>query len=464
MSITTRKRKIGFHAALDTVRRGCGEVWSQAIRSKNVLYREYDYNISWGDLEKLTTTGSLTAGVREAIEALPFPVDLTRVDQNPFCTSEMRKAPSQQRKQTIRRLQDAFNTYFSNHESDPSHNPPRPKHFYNARWLRYHFTHDDDTLTLSMGRGRDNVAIDWPYPTPKNVDVGFESGEHVLYCVYDSEWQDLPSGMIREGDPNGEKVAGVDLGECVLAAAFDGRDKILIDGEHLRALRRIQNKEKQWFSQRIDRKQKGSNRWRKLVKAKTRRLAELRAKMEDELHKLSTRLVEELYDRGAATVVVGDITGIRDRIDYGAEMNRRLHQWAFCQFTEKIEYKAERYGMTFAQTGEAYTSQACPECSYRSRQNRSGRKFACCRCGCEAHADIVGAMNIRAKYLHPEKWEAGTVQAVRATATESDDSKGSPSSGKTQMSLFGGNSAAVWTRATHRVQYDPHMTCVVSEG
>jgi putative transposase len=186
--------------------------------------------------------------------------------------------------------------------------------------------------------------------------------------------------------------------------------------------------------------------------------------MEDELHKLSTRLVEELHERGVATVVIGDITGIRDRIDYGTDMNRRLHQWAFRQFTEKVEYKAERYGMTVTQTGEAYTSQACPECSYRSRQNRSGREFSCCRCGCEAHADVVGAMNIRAKYLHPDEWEAGTVQAVRATASESDDSKGSVSSRKPQMSLFGGNSAAVWTRATHRVQYDPHMTCVVSEG
>jgi len=321
-----------------------------------------------------------------------------------------------------------------------------------------------------MGRGRDNVTFDWPHPEPKSVDVGFEDGEHVLHCVYDSEWQDLPEGFIRGGDLLGDKVVGVDLGEKVLAATYDGEETILVDGKDIRRLRRIQNEEKQEFSKRIDRKEKGSARWWKLVRAKQDRLQKLRRRIEDRLHKLSTRLVEELHKRGVATIVIGDITGIREDIDYGADMNRRLHQWCFRQFIEKIEYKAGRYGMNVdKQTGEAYTSQACPRCDHRSHANKQDRQFKCESCGFEAHRDQVGALNIRAKFLYPDEWDAETMQAVRATASDLTDfreAKGTPTGG--QLRMFGqGRSGKPRVTPTvgplTSVKYDEHMTCVLED-
>lgn len=465
--ITTRSKKIPFNETLSSARIGCGEVWSQTVWARQWLFFEHDYNLSKGDAKKFFATGSLTKGVREAAEKLPFEVDFGDADQNPFCTEKMRLAPSQQQQETIRRLYDAYKTYFSNYANDDSHSPPGPKRFYNCRWLHYHFTHKDGVLSLSMGRGRENVKLDWPYPTPKNVDVGYENGQHVLYCVYDSEWQELPEGFLRTRKPLGEETAGIDLGEKVLAAAYDGTETILVDGSELRRLRRIQNEEKQDFAARIDRKQKGSNRWWKLVRAKKRRLGKLRDKIEDQLHKLSTRLIEELHRRGVSTIAVGNITGIRNGMDYGASMNRRLHQWAFRQFAEKLKYKAERYGMDFdMQTCEAYTSQACPQCNHRSRSNKQDRTFRCAQCGFEAHRDQIGALNIRTKYLHPKAWD-GNLQAVRATANDLtkftlSETKGSPSRRKSGRSSSDERTASALKRATQRVFYDHHMDCVVS--
>jgi putative transposase len=46
--------------------------------------------------------------------------------------------------------------------------------------------------------------------------------------------------------------------------------------------------------------------------------------------------------------------------------------------------------------GEHYTSQACPFCG--NRKKPSGRSYRC-GCGFEGHRDMVGAENIRRKYV-----------------------------------------------------------------
>jgi putative transposase len=64
-----------------------------------------------------------------------------------------------------------------------------------------------------------------------------------------------------------------------------------------------------------------------------------------------------------------------------------------------IEYKARLCGMTVKRVGEAYTSQECPSCG--SRYKPHGREYIC-GCGFEGHRDLVGAANIRKKYLGQE--------------------------------------------------------------
>jgi len=266
----------------------------------------------------------------------------------------------------------------------------------------------------------------------------------------------------------------VDLGEKCLAAAYDGEEALVFDGERLRQLRAVQNREKRRFARKIDRKEKGSRRWTTLVQAKKRRLKKLRDRTEDVLHKMSTRLVEELWARGVSTIVVGDLTGIRESIDYDTDTNRRLHGWAFRRLTEMIEYKAERYGISVESTREAYTSQTCPRCGAAKASHKDGRTFCCSECDLTAHRDVVGAMNIREKAQDPDGWQSGYLKAERASASgEKRSPRGSPSGRKPQLSLFSGESgAAASTRATLReeplegavpeaIQYAPHMRCVL---
>ncbi|MCS4113684.1 IS605 OrfB family transposase [Salinibacter ruber] len=94
----------------------------------------------------------------------------------------------------------------------------------------------------------------------------------------------------------------------------------------------------------IDRKQKGSRRWKRLARAKDRQLQKIRNQIEDFLHKTATRLVNVLHERRTGTVVVGDLTGIRERIKYGDRMNQRLHKWAYSKFKHMLTCKAQLRG------------------------------------------------------------------------------------------------------------------------
>ncbi|PSR01584.1 MAG: transposase, partial [Bacteroidetes bacterium QS_8_68_28] len=170
-----------------------------------------------------------------------------------------------------------------------------------------------------------------------------------------------------------------------------------INGGELRALRHYQNQLKAKLDAKIDRKERGSNRWKQLVQSKNRQLGHIESKITDLLHKLSRKVVEMLLERRVSAIAIGDVRGIRDRIDYGSQMNQRLHQWAHGEFARMIEYKAKLAGITAQRVNEAYTSQDCPQCGYREKP--SGRDYACSKCGFYGHRDVVGAANIRRKYV-----------------------------------------------------------------
>jgi len=519
MAITTRKLHLENTEVVEAHRRAAGEVWTRTVRAWHWL-SDRDENLSKGQAMALFAASGLTKNVRKACRDLarirglavhlgigewevgwdlstPLRPVLARLnfDSNPFTNEVMLGAGAQQRQQPIRRfyghVQDFFNEHLPRWKSngkDPDSRPRlpyKPKRFARTDWTSNRVELDEGTLALKTGRGIDEITVDWPYSVPPISAqlVWDDAARKPMLCVqFDSEKQDLPDSLLREREPKGKKVAGVDLGETYFAAVFDGEGGFILNGGHLRNLRKRHSENLAELRSEIDTKQPGSNRWWKWVDVKNRRVAEMKNRTEDYLHKMSTRLVEELWDRGVETIVFGDLTGIRDDIDYGADMNRRLHQWAFRQFIEKVEYKAERYGMTVCEIGEAHTSSTCPSCG--SKVHPNDRQFRCSGCGFEAHRDQMGAVAIRALFLDWEENEdlerpsrSRVFEALRARATEERSSQDSPSGRKPQPSLFesvdsrGTGSAATPTRVTPHTwsspprieSYRPHMSCVIQE-
>ena len=121
-------------------------------------------------------------------------------------------------------------------------------------------------------------------------------------------------------------------------------------------------------------------------------------------HTLSKRIVQRCVDEEVGTIVVGDLSGIREdeenaeSKDWGIHGNLDLHSWAFDRFTDLLEYKAEMEGITIEQVSERDTSKSC-SCRGRKRDATRVERglYVCDECGTVANADVNGAENIRQK-------------------------------------------------------------------
>jgi putative transposase len=109
------------------------------------------------------------------------------------------------------------------------------------------------------------------------------------------------------------------------------------------------------------------------------------------------QLVKDLYAKGVSTIVIGELTGIRESSRQGRQGNAMVHNyWSHKYVVDRLRWTAEEYGMKIRTVSEAYTSQTCPRC--RSRHSlRVLRGFRCLDCGLLAHRDAVGVLNIAAR-------------------------------------------------------------------
>ena len=116
----------------------------------------------------------------------------------------------------------------------------------------------------------------------------------------------------------------------------------------------------------------------------------------DIVEKASRQAVEYAQQFDDPVIVLEDLSYIRENLDYGVYMNRRLHGWAFAHLTSRIEDKAAEAGVPVRFVNPAYTSQTCHACGHIGRRG-SQAEFRCTNDECwvsEYQADINAAANI----------------------------------------------------------------------
>ena len=190
----------------------------------------------------------------------------------------------------------------------------------------------------------------------------------------------------------GEKTMGVDLGINNFAALAyeDGNSELY----PLNCLKQ----DDYYFSKRLAQcDDSGSDQATRLNQKKSARRTHY-------FHTLSKHIVQRCVDEGVGTIVVGDLSGIRedeengDSKNWGKHGNLDLHSWAFDRFTDLLDYKAEMEGITVEQVSERDTSKSCSCCGRKRDSNRVERGlYVCDECGTVANADVNGAENIRQK-------------------------------------------------------------------
>ncbi|XVH32630.1 RNA-guided endonuclease TnpB family protein [Haloferacaceae archaeon DSL9] len=116
----------------------------------------------------------------------------------------------------------------------------------------------------------------------------------------------------------------------------------------------------------------------------------------DIVEKASHEAVEYAASFEDPMIVLEDLSYIRENLDYGKYMNRRLHSWAFARLTDRIVDKALEAGIPVEFVNPHYTSQTCHACGHIGRRG-SQAEFKCTNRECwvtEYQADINAAANI----------------------------------------------------------------------
>jgi len=233
----------------------------------------------------------------------------------------------------------------------------------------------------------------------KSVRITYDTatGNYYAHLVFD-----VPVSQANEEQPSQNNVVAIDLGlNNIITATFSDGTSIIISGRELKAIRRYWQKVRAKVKPPSATKRKPSRRYLQICRKEARQIAH-------RLHIISKHFLELCEDKGVTHIVFGDLTGIRENIDYSKKANQQLHSWSFSKIVALISYKAERIGIFVDKEDEAYTSQCCSMHLDADKINKthavpSNRKhrglYVCNKCKKKINADRNGANNILKRYL-----------------------------------------------------------------
>lgn len=203
----------------------------------------------------------------------------------------------------------------------------------------------------------------------------------------DGEFYLAATVEVPEAAPNTHPVdfIGVDRGIINLATTSDG---VNFQGKALERYRR------RMARARAELQAKATKAAKKKLKQRSRREARHATHVN---HKISKEIVSAA-ERTGRGIALEDLDGIRDRVRLTRPQRGRISNWPFHQLAQHLAYKAKRAGVPVVVVDARHTSQMCPLCHHTEKTNRKSRdEFECRGCGLAGPADLIAAVNVRAR-------------------------------------------------------------------
>ncbi|TDE18939.1 RNA-guided endonuclease TnpB family protein [Actinomadura sp. 6K520] len=223
-----------------------------------------------------------------------------------------------------------------------------------------------------------DVRVRWSRPLPSEPSS--------VTVIRDAAGRYFASFVVETADEPLPEVAaevGIDLGLTHFAVTSDGR-KITGPKFLRRAERRLRKAQ-----QALSRKQKGSANRRKAVAKVARMHARVADARRDHHHKLSTQLIRDNQAVYVEDLAVNGLARTR--------LAKSVHDAAWSQFVAMLEYKAERYGRTFARVDRWFpSSKLCGACGSLAESMPLNVRTWACVCGAVHDRDVNAANNILA--------------------------------------------------------------------
>lgn len=206
---------------------------------------------------------------------------------------------------------------------------------------------------------------------------------------------------VEELIDNGRYV-GIDLGldNFVTITNNCGLIPLVINGKGLKSINQYYNKQMSHhrsIAKRVN-KLDYTNRMRNLTLKRNN-------KVEDYIHKASRFVVDYCRNNEINTIIIGNNKNWKQNSKMSKKVNQNFISIPYCSFIQKVQYKAEEFGIKVIITEESYTSGTSfldNELPIKENYNKSRRKHRglfVSNNGTKINADVNGSYQIIKKYF-----------------------------------------------------------------
>ncbi|MDH5665674.1 MAG: transposase [Nitrosopumilus sp.] len=305
--------------------------------------------------------------------------------------SFLKECHSQPLQQTLRNLEKAFKDAFDKKQT-------------NKRIPRFKRKGQGDSFRFPQGFKLDKGRVYLPKMgwvgyfnsrqitgKPKNITVSRHADSWYISVQVEQD--------INPVHPS-DSIVGIDRGIVKLAALSDKMiyDPVSSTKKYAEKLATAQR--------RLKNKTSFSANWKK----QQRKIAKIHRKIaycrNDRLHWISNQIsknhaiivLEDLKVKNMSASAKGTIENPGKNVAAKAGLNKAILDQGWSMFASMIEYKQLWRGGQVVYVPPHYTSQTCPCCSHKDKDNRKTQsRFKCTACQYENNADIVGALNVLAR-------------------------------------------------------------------
>lgn len=287
--------------------------------------------------------------------------------------------------QALADLNVAYRNFFASvtgkRKGRPVARPRFRSHKDNRQAIR--FTKNSRFAVLDNGRLRLPKIGDVPVRWSRDLPAAPSS----VTVIRDAAERYFASFVVRTADdetlPSVDSEVGIDLGLTHSAVLSDGT-KVAAPNFLRRAARKLRR-----LQQDLSRKQRGCQNRKKAVVNLARAHGRVADTRRDWQHKLSTQIIR---DNQAVYVEDLCVTGLAR-----TRLAKSVHDAGWASFTAMLEYKAARYGRTFARVDRFFPStRMCSDCGHVNDKMALNVRTWDCPCGSTHDRDINAAVNIKA--------------------------------------------------------------------
>lgn len=325
--------------------------------------------------------------------------------------------PSQTAQEVLNTLQQAWKSFFKLQQTQGVKNPQPPRFKYcgcGFKYLNNGFKKLDD--------GRLRFAI------PKQLKL-YLQGKHDISDAYFflktkrfsniSNIKQIMFAPLKEGRyeviliyevadvqrlANNNNFLSIDIGVSNLLTCYDNKGKsFIISGNKYLNACYYYNKKIAHYQAISDAQQRAKGvKYPRKSKRVLRLYKRRNGAINDAIHKATRFIANYCKDNSINTVIIGDITNIRNSNSLGKKANQVFHALPFKKIYDQLSYKLSMYGINSVKQNEAYSSQCSPDSADVSKKHaqKSNRKHRGLYVSSNTiyNADCVGAYNILRLY------------------------------------------------------------------